>query len=128
MRTLDTLTAWILIALGAAHIALTRRVNPHIDISAIWFASGGLLIIAIGTLNLLRVAYSRVARGIYVVSVVAKHRASAPDAVFCSRASNSKQCAGFAWSHSRGTAHRVLGIPPRGPRPSSSGAEFLDDG
>jgi hypothetical protein len=71
VRTLDTLTAWILMALGGAHIALTRRVNPHIDLNAIWFASGGLLIIAIGTLNLLRVAYSRVARGIYVVSVIA---------------------------------------------------------
>jgi hypothetical protein len=71
VRTLDILTAWILIALGAAHIALTRRVNPNISINAIWFASGGLLIIAIGTLNLLRVAYSRVARGVYVVSVIA---------------------------------------------------------
>lgn len=59
MRTLDILTAWILIALGAVHIALTRRVNPNMGINAIWFASGGLLIIAIGTLNLLRVAYSR---------------------------------------------------------------------
>jgi hypothetical protein len=71
VRTLDILIAWILIALGAAHIALTRRVNPNIDINAIWFASGGLLIIAIGTLNLLRVAYSGVARGVYVVSVIA---------------------------------------------------------
>lgn len=56
MRTLDILTAWILIALGAAHIALTRRVNPNMGINTVWFASGGLLIIAIGTLNLLRVA------------------------------------------------------------------------
>lgn len=71
MRTLDILTAWILIALGAAHIALTRRVNPDLGLNAIWFASGGLLIIAIGTLNLLRVAYSHIARGVYVVSVIA---------------------------------------------------------
>lgn len=40
-------------------------------LNAIWFASGGLLIIAIGTLNLLRVAYSGNARGVYVVSVIA---------------------------------------------------------
>jgi len=71
VRTLDILTAWILIALGAVHIALTRTVNPNMGIQAIWFASGGLLIVAIGTLNLLRVAYSRVARGVYVVSLIA---------------------------------------------------------
>ena len=71
MRTLDILTAWILIALGAVHIALTRTVNPNMGIQAIWFASGGLLIVAIGTLNLLRVAYSRVAKGVYVVSLIA---------------------------------------------------------
>ena len=71
MRTLDILTAWILIALGAVHIGLTHKVNPNMGINAIWFASGGLLIIAIGTLNLLRVAYSRIARGVHVVSVIA---------------------------------------------------------
>jgi hypothetical protein len=71
VRTLDILTAWILIALGAVHIALTPTVNPNMGIQAIWFASGGLLIVAIGTLNLLRVAYSRVARGVYVVSLIA---------------------------------------------------------
>jgi hypothetical protein len=46
-------------------------VHPNIDINAIWFASGGLLIIAIGALNLLRVAYGSIAKGVYVVSVIA---------------------------------------------------------
>jgi hypothetical protein len=46
-------------------------VHPDIDINAIWFASGGLLMITIGALNLLRVAYSSVAKGVYVVSVIA---------------------------------------------------------
>jgi choline-glycine betaine transporter len=46
-------------------------VHPDIDINAIWFASGGLLIITIGALNLLRVAYSSVAKGVNVVSVIA---------------------------------------------------------
>lgn len=45
--------------------------HPVIDINAVWFASGGLLIIAIGALNLLRVAYGSVAKGVYVVSVIA---------------------------------------------------------
>jgi len=71
VRTLDILIGWLLIAFGAVHTALTPRVDPNIGINAIWFASGGLLMIAIGTLNLLRVAYSSVARGVYVVSVIA---------------------------------------------------------
>ena len=40
-------------------------------INAIWFASGGLLMITIGALNLLRVAYGSVAKGVCVVSVIA---------------------------------------------------------
>ena len=71
MRTVDIVIAWLLIAFGALHTSLTRRVHPELDINAIWFASGGLLIIAIGALNLLRVAYSSVAKGVYVVSVIA---------------------------------------------------------
>jgi len=57
------------------HFALAQPIpnlpGPDIDINAIWFASGGLLIIAIGALDLLRVAYSSVAKGTYVVSVIA---------------------------------------------------------
>ena len=71
MRTLDIIIGWLLIAFGVVHISLTRRVHPDIDINAIWFASGGLLMITIGALNLLRVAYSSVAKGVYVVSVIA---------------------------------------------------------
>ena len=71
MRTLDILLGWLLIAFGAVHVALTRTVHPNIDINAVWFLSGGLLIIAIGALNLLRVAYSTVARGVRIVSVIA---------------------------------------------------------
>ena len=71
MRTLDIIIGWLLIAFGALHLALTRKVHPNLDIDAVWFASGGLMIIAIGTLNLLRVAYSSVAKGVHVVSAVA---------------------------------------------------------
>jgi hypothetical protein len=70
LRTLDIVIGWLLIAFGVVHISLTRRVHPDIDINAIWFASGGLLIVTIGALNLLRVAYSSVAKGVYVVSVI----------------------------------------------------------
>ncbi|HTM89557.1 MAG TPA: hypothetical protein VL155_15240 [Terriglobales bacterium] len=71
MRTLDIILGWLLIAFGAAHAALTRKVNPDMGINAVWFASGGLLMITIGALNLLRVAYGSVAKGVYLVSVIA---------------------------------------------------------
>lgn len=71
MRRLDIIVGWLLIAFGAVHTSLTRRIDPSIGINAIWFASGGLFMITIGVLNLLRVAYSSVAKGICVVSVIA---------------------------------------------------------
>ena len=71
MRTLDIILSWLLIAFGAAHTALTRKVNPDMGINAVWFASGGLLMIAIAAFNLLRVAYGSVAKGVCVVSVIA---------------------------------------------------------
>lgn len=71
MRTLDIILAWLLIAFGALHLALTRKVHPNIDIDAVWFMSGGLLMITIAVLNLLRVAYSAVAKGVWAVSVIA---------------------------------------------------------
>ena len=71
MRTIDIVIAWLLMAFGAVHLSLTRKVHPDLDINAVWFASGGLLIIAIGALNLLRVRYSSVARGVHIISVIA---------------------------------------------------------
>lgn len=71
MRRLDIIVGWLLIAFGAVHASLTRRIDPSIGINAIWFASGGLFMITIGVLNLLRVAYSSVAKGICVASVIA---------------------------------------------------------
>jgi hypothetical protein len=71
LRTLDIVIGWLLIAFGALHLSLTRKVHPNIDINAVWFASGGLMILAIGALNLLRVAYGSVAKGVQVVSVIA---------------------------------------------------------
>ena len=71
MRIFDTIIGWLLIAFGAVHISLTRRVHPNLDVDAIWFVTGGLFIITVGVLNLLRVAYSSVAKGIQVVSVIA---------------------------------------------------------
>ena len=44
---------------------------PNIGINSIWFASGGLLLTTVGALNLLRVAYTSVAKDIYAVSATA---------------------------------------------------------
>ena len=71
MRRIDIIVGWLLIAFGTLHTVLTRKVHPDLGIDAVWFASGGLLIIVIGTLNLLRVAYSSVAKGVYVISAIA---------------------------------------------------------
>jgi hypothetical protein len=71
MKTFDVVAGWLLIAFGALHLALTRKVHPIIDIDAVWFVSGGLMIIAIGALNLLRIAYGSIANGVRVVSLIA---------------------------------------------------------
>ena len=71
MRKIDIVFAWLLIAFGAIHLSLTNKYDPSIGMNAIWFASGGLLIITVGALNLLRVAYTTVARGVHIVSVIA---------------------------------------------------------
>lgn len=71
MRTLDKVVSWLLIAFGAVHVSLTRRVHPQLGINAIWFASGGLFMMTIAALNLLRIAYGAAARGVRAVSVAA---------------------------------------------------------
>ncbi|MGH9523892.1 MAG: hypothetical protein ACRD3E_15310 [Terriglobales bacterium] len=71
MRKLDIIVGWLLIAFGLTHILLTRTVHPNLDVNAVWFVTGGLLMILIGALNLLRVAYGPVAKGVHMVSLVA---------------------------------------------------------
>jgi len=71
MRRIDVVVGWLLIVFGAAHLSFTRKFDPSLGMNAVWFASGGLLMIAIGALNLLRVAYATVAKGVYIVSVIA---------------------------------------------------------
>jgi hypothetical protein len=70
MRTLDRIFGWLLVAFGALHTSVTRKVHPNLDIDAVWFAMGGLFMNTIGVLNLLRVAYGAVAKGVWVVSLV----------------------------------------------------------
>lgn len=71
MRILDIVCGWLLIAFGALHVSLTGKYDPSIGLNGIWFASGGLFIITTGALNLLRVAYVSVAKGVRIVSILA---------------------------------------------------------
>lgn len=71
MRKIDLVVGWLLVAFGSIHVVMTRKLDPNLGMDAIWFASGGLLIMLAGALNLLRVAYTNVAKGVHVVSVIA---------------------------------------------------------
>ncbi|HEU5401870.1 MAG TPA: hypothetical protein VFU86_10965 [Terriglobales bacterium] len=71
MKKIDVVLGWLLIAFGTIHTVLTRKLDPTLGINAIWFASGGLLFMTVGALNLLRVAYTNVAKGVRIVSVIA---------------------------------------------------------
>ncbi len=57
-------------ALGVIHIAATPKFFAHLTGAALWFASGGLLIILTGALNLLNRAYGKSAFGLRVVCVL----------------------------------------------------------
>ena len=71
MRTMDKVVGWLLIAFAAAHLSFTMKADPQLGMNGIWFAGGGLFILTVGVLNLLRVAYGGVARGVHAVSVAA---------------------------------------------------------
>lgn len=69
MRKLDQAVAWLLIAFGLLHISFTGKFDPTFGANAIWFACGGLLMVSVSVLNLLRVSYASVAKGVHAVSV-----------------------------------------------------------
>lgn len=71
MKTIDAVVGWLLIGFGVAHLYFTSTFDPTMGMNAIWFACGGLLMIAISALNLLRVAYVAVAGGVRIVSIIA---------------------------------------------------------
>jgi len=60
-----------IIAFGIIHIAATPRYFTHLTSAAVWFTSGGLVLILTGALNLLRRAYGEVAPGLRVACVAA---------------------------------------------------------
>ena len=56
MKTTDRIFACILLLLGCVHCALTFAVHKIFTLEAIWFVSGGLVLIFGALLNLVRIA------------------------------------------------------------------------
>jgi hypothetical protein len=56
MRIVDQVAAWCVVVLGLGHSIWTARF-PEMNLNALWFLSGGLFLMVVGALNLLRVRY-----------------------------------------------------------------------
>ena len=56
MKTIDRVFAWIVLLLGCVHCAVTFVVHKTFTVEAIWFVSGGLVLIFGALLNLVRIA------------------------------------------------------------------------
>ena len=64
MRRLYLILALLVVALGLFHTVSTPRFFDELDSRALWFASGGLLLLLAGILTLLNRAYGATARGV----------------------------------------------------------------
>jgi hypothetical protein len=56
MKTMDRVFAWIMLVLGCIHCAGTFVVHKTLTVDAIWFFTGGLVMIFGALLNLVRAA------------------------------------------------------------------------
>ena len=56
MKLVDRILAWVLLVLGCVHCAVTFVVHKTFTVEAIWFVSGGLVLIFGALLNLVRIA------------------------------------------------------------------------
>lgn len=61
--------SWLAIGLGVVHLVATPRYSAQFTQAVLWFASGGLIMVLTGTVNLLNRAYGRAAAGLRRVSV-----------------------------------------------------------
>jgi hypothetical protein len=59
-----------IVTLGVIHIAATPKLFSHLTSGALWFASGGLVLMLTGAFNLLRRAYGAIAYGLTLVCVI----------------------------------------------------------
>lgn len=56
MKTTDRIFAWIVMLFGCIHLAVTFVLHKTFNVEAIWFFSGGLVLIFGALLNLVRIA------------------------------------------------------------------------
>lgn len=56
MKMIDRILAWLLLLLGCLHCAVSFVVHKVFTVEAIWFVSGGLVLIFGALLNLVRIA------------------------------------------------------------------------
>ena len=63
-RRLYLVLAGLIILLGFVHVAATFSLFDALNARAVWFASGGIAIVATGLLNLLNRAYGHTAPGV----------------------------------------------------------------
>jgi len=57
VRTADLICSWGIVALGALHMVATAHLFMTLTQSALWFLSGGLVMVLTGALNFLNRAY-----------------------------------------------------------------------
>ena len=64
MRTAYAVLSWLLLAFGLMHIAATPSRFDALTSGALWFVSGGVLMLLVASLNLLNRSYGALAPGI----------------------------------------------------------------
>src|SRR5881296_838471 len=69
MRTLYGVASWLLLAFGLVHIAATPSRFDTLTSGALWFLSGGVLLVVVASLNLLKRAYGVAAPGVRRVAL-----------------------------------------------------------
>ena len=71
MNRFEVILAWILVGLGVLQWLATPLFFRRAEEPAFWFFGGGITLVLVGVLNLLRRKYGERARGLVLVSVVA---------------------------------------------------------
>ena len=69
MNKAEAILGWVLIGLGVMQWIATPGFFKTADEPAFWFFGGGITLAVVGGMNLLRLRYGSVARGLVLVSV-----------------------------------------------------------
>jgi len=69
MKYLYAILSWGIVALGVLHMLATFRLFHTLNGAALWFFSGGIVLVLTGALNLLHRVYGRIAPGLRRVCI-----------------------------------------------------------